>query len=168
MTPELFWIPGPWRGHLAIAARPRGGDWLEDEVRGWHQAGLDMVISLLEEDETSELGLGYEGKIARSHSIDFTSFPIPDRGVPASVQGAVLFLRRIGAALDEGKNVAVHCRQGIGRSGLIAGGVLVASGAGVEKALDAVSAARGVSVPETPEQLHWLQHLPAELLVSAR
>jgi protein-tyrosine phosphatase len=124
-----------------------------------------MVISLLEKDEACELGLDDEGDVARSHSIGFASFPIPDRGVPRSTSEAVLLLRRIGAALDEGKNVAVYCRQGVGRSGLIAAGVLVASGASVERAVDAVSAARGEAVPETREQLHWLQHLPSELLV---
>lgn len=167
MIPTLFWIRGPWRGHLAIVARPRGGDWLEDEVRGWHQAGLDMVISLLEDGEASELGLGYEANVAGSRGIDFSSFPIPDRGVPASTQDALLLQRRIGAALDEGKNVAVHCRQGIGRSGLIAAGILIASGTAVENAIDAVSVARGEAVPETREQLHWLKHLPSELLVEA-
>ena len=43
MNPDLFWIPGPWRGRLAVATRPRGGDWLEDEVNGWRRAGLDVV-----------------------------------------------------------------------------------------------------------------------------
>jgi hypothetical protein len=36
MTTELFWIPGPWKGKLAIVPRPRGGDWLDDEVGGWN------------------------------------------------------------------------------------------------------------------------------------
>src|ERR1700693_5787458 len=35
MTPELIWIPGPWAGRLAMSNRARGGDWLDDEVRGW-------------------------------------------------------------------------------------------------------------------------------------
>ena len=51
MTPDLFWIVGPWRGRLAIAARPRGGDWLEDEITGWRLAGIDIVVSLLESHE---------------------------------------------------------------------------------------------------------------------
>ena len=35
MHTELYWIPGPWLGRLAIMPRPRGGDWLEDEIRSW-------------------------------------------------------------------------------------------------------------------------------------
>lgn len=165
MNPDLFWIPGPWRGRLAVATRPRGGDWLEDEASGWRRAGLDVVVSLLEKEEAAQLELVHEEDVAESKSLHFISFPIPDRGVPASMPSALSLLRKIAEALEEGKNVAVHCRQGIGRSGLIAAGVLVTSGIGVEKAIDIVSAARGHAVPETPAQLEWIHHLPFEHLV---
>jgi hypothetical protein len=32
MRAQLYWIEGPWAGHFAIVPRPRGGDWLEDEI----------------------------------------------------------------------------------------------------------------------------------------
>src|SRR5215472_3508891 len=57
MKPDLFWIPGPWRGRLAVATRPRGGDWLEDELRSWREAGVDLSVSLLEPDEAAQLDL---------------------------------------------------------------------------------------------------------------
>src|SRR5882724_3854816 len=119
MNPELFWIPGPWRGRLAVATRPRGGDWLQEEASGWRRAGLDLAVSLLEEEEAAQLELALEGQVANSKGIQFISFPIPDRGVPASMPAALLLLRKIADALEEGKNVAIHCRQGIGRSGSI-------------------------------------------------
>jgi protein-tyrosine phosphatase len=165
MNPDLFWIPGPWRGRLAVAARPRGGDWLEDEAAGWRRAGLDVVISLLEKEEAAQLELAHEEDAAESNGIDFISFPIPDRGVPTSTPAVVSLLKKIVQALEEGKNVAVHCRQSIGRSGLIAAGVLVSSGIGADKAIATVSAARGLAVPETPAQLQWIYHLPSEHLV---
>jgi len=113
------------------------------------------------------LELAQEGPAAESKSIHFISFPIPDRGVPASTRDALALLSSIAAALEEGKNVAVHCRQGIGRSGLIAAGVLVASGMGVEEAIDVVSAARGQTIPETSAQIQWLKHLPSGHLALA-
>ena len=64
MNPDLFWIPGPWRGRLAMATRPRGGDWLDDEVSGWRRAGLDVIVSLLEKDEDAQLELGREADAA--------------------------------------------------------------------------------------------------------
>lgn len=165
VNPDLFWIPGSWRGRLAVATRPRGGDWLEDETSGWRRAGLDVVVSLLEREEAAQLDLIHESEVAESQGIQFISFPIPDRGVPASAPAALVLLRSIAKALEEGRNVAVHCRQGIGRSGLIAAGALVISGIEAGKAIETVSAARGQTVPETPPQIQWIRHLPSEHLV---
>jgi protein-tyrosine phosphatase len=167
MNPDLFWVSGPWRGKLAIAARPRGGDWLEDEAGGWQRAGVDLVVSLLEQEEAAQLELVREGDISESRNLRFISFPIPDRGVPASRPAAISLLRRVVEVLEEGKNVVVHCRQGVGRSGLVAVGAMVISGVGVEKAIETVSAARGLAVPETPVQLQWLHRLPSEHLVTS-
>ena len=165
MKPDLFWIPGPWRGKLAVAMRPRGGDWLQDEAKGWRQAGLDVIVSLLEPDEAAQLELDREHEVAQSNSLQFISFPIPDRGVPASMQDALALLGDVSRALEEGKTVAIHCRQGIGRSGMIAAATVVNAGIEVKRALEIVSAARGQTVPETPAQLQWIHHLPAEHLV---
>ena len=161
MKTDIFWIPGPWRGRLAIAARPRGGDWLNDEAEGWRRAGLDVVVSLLEDDEAAQFDLLDERQAAEYRGISFISFPIPDRGVPVSTREAVSLMARIAAELDAGKTVAVHCRQGIGRSGLIAAGVLVTSGKSPKEAIQTVSSARGVAVPETLEQRRWTQRLPS-------
>jgi len=76
---------------------------------------LNLVVSLLENDEADQLDLVDEPRAAAENGIRFISFPIPDRGVPASVPAAVSLMASIAVALEEGKNVAVHCRQGIGR-----------------------------------------------------
>src|SRR5450631_3563636 len=99
MKPDLFWIPGPWRGRLAIASRPRGGDWLSDEAAGWRRVGVDVVVSLLERDEADQLKLAREGEAARLNGIDFISFPIPDRGVQASLPPTLSLLGTIAGAL---------------------------------------------------------------------
>lgn len=166
MKADLFWIPGPWRGRLAIATRPRGGDWLDDEANAWRQADIDVIVSLLENEEADHLELLAERRVAEDHALRFISFPIPDRGVPASLQEAVSLIGGITGQLDAGKNVAVHCRQGIGRSGLIAAGVLIASGASPVEAMQIVSAARGIPVPETIEQRRWTERLPSGLPVT--
>jgi protein-tyrosine phosphatase len=168
MTPQLFWIVGPWPGRLAIATRPRGGDWLEDEASGWRKAAIDVVVSLLESDEEDQLDLLDEPKAARANGIHFVSFPIPDRAVPASLAAAISLMARIAAMLEEGKNVLLHCRQGIGRSGLMAAGILATSGISPGDAIQAVSAARGVAVPETQDQLLWVQGLRLKPPVVAR
>jgi hypothetical protein len=77
---RLHWIEMP--GRLAIMARPRADDWLEVDVTEWRTSGVDLVVSLLEREEVSELGLQREAKLCRACGIEFISFSIPDRGVP--------------------------------------------------------------------------------------
>ena len=161
MRTDLFPIPGPWHGRLAVIPRPRGGDWLADDAESWRRDGIDVVVSLLESQEAAQLDLLDEADAAERHGVRFISFPIPDRGTPASTSGALALVSDIAGALDAGKNVAVHCRQSIGRAGLIAAGVLIAVGATAEQAIETVTSARGVTVPETSEQREWLRRLPA-------
>jgi len=73
MNPKLYWITGPWPGKLAISARPRGGDWLEDEISGWRTAGVDAVVSLLTPDENEDLQLVSEADLAQARGLRFVS-----------------------------------------------------------------------------------------------
>jgi protein-tyrosine phosphatase len=114
------------------------------------------VVSLLTPDEVVEFDLEKEAEACQNHGIEFMCFPIPDRGVPASRQEASAFLKRICQFLAAGQSVAVHCRQGIGRSGLIAGSLLILCGVTPEDAISRISQARGCVVPETAEQQEWL------------
>lgn len=163
MRSELYWISGPWPGRLAIMPRPRGGDWLEDEVYSWRRSGIDVVASLLTPDEIAGLDLTGEEALSRANGIQYLSFPILDRGVPSSRDAAAVLVARLTERLADGKNVAIHCRQGIGRAALVAVGLLVTSGLDSETAIQRVSAARGCPVPETPEQRRWIAEFAESL-----
>lgn len=168
MSSAIYPIPGPWKGQLAILPRPRGGDWLDDDIRRWRDAGLDVVVSLLELAEQDELELTEEASRAEAHEIEFVSFPILDRAVPQSLSATAASLAKLRDALEAGKNVGVHCRQGIGRSSLIAVGVLIVSGVTPQEAWRIVGTARGAAVPDTPEQRSWVEHALVEHLSLAR
>lgn len=157
MNPKLYWIDGPWPGRLAISARPRGGDWLEDEISGWRRAGVDAVVSLLTPHENKDLQLSEESKLAQSNGLTFLSLPIEDRSVPSNWEDASRAIGKATEMLQRGKNVAVHCRQGIGRSGILAAALLIKSGRTPGDALTQISGVRGLAVPETPEQMAWIQ-----------
>ena len=162
MSTRLYWLAGPWPGKLALAARPRGSEWLKDEIADWKRAGIDAVLSLLTAEEERDLDLRDEADEVQSQGLAFSSFPIADRQIPKSEAKLAETLERIAGALASGKNVVVHCRQGIGRTGLIAACLLVKSGMTPGAAVDAVSAARGIPVPETPEQRDWIdRYAPA-------
>ena len=163
MWTELHWVDGPWPGKLALAPRPRGGDWLEEEMDAWRRAGIDTVLSLLTLEEEQDLDLLREAHEANARGMKFVSLPIPDRQVPNSESEVSATLDRLDADLAAGKNVVVHCRQGIGRTGLVAACLLVTKGLTPDAAVKTLSAARGTAVPATAEQRHWIDHYAAVL-----
>jgi protein-tyrosine phosphatase len=150
---RLHWIEIP--GRLAIMARPRADDWLEVDIVEWKMAGVDLVISLLEREEVSDLGLQREAELCRASGIEFVSFPIPDRGVP-DLRPTLEVARSIAGDIAGGRSVAVHCRAGIGRSSMIAACAMICSGIEAAEALTLIKAARGVIVPDTEEQREWI------------
>jgi protein-tyrosine phosphatase len=156
MTTELFWVPTQLPGRLAVAPRPRGGDWLDDEIVGWQRSGVDRVVSLLTPEESAELDLDGEAAACLAHGVEFRSLPVPDRDVPPSRSEFRACVDEIVRGLGAGHRVVVHCRQGIGRAGMLASAALIATGVTPQTAVDAVSAARTRPVPETPAQREWL------------
>jgi protein-tyrosine phosphatase len=152
---RLFWIEFGGAGRLAIMARPRADDWLDAEVDAWKTSGIDVVVSLLEWQEVEGLGLQREAELCRLRGIDFDSFPIADRGVPA-VDDAARMASVLAAGLRDGRSIAIHCRAGIGRSSMIAACALILCGIDAAEALALIKAARGVSVPDTDEQRDWV------------
>ena len=163
VRPDVYWINGPWPGKLAILARPRGADWLEDEVAGWKEAGVNVVVSLLTRGEDSELGLVDEGELARRHGLTFISFPIADYSVPSSTGELGQLVSNLERSLAQGNHVGIHCRQGIGRSSLVAACVLVRSGESPNTAFENISSARGRPVPDTDEQRNWVTAFASNL-----
>ena len=163
MKTEVYWIDGSWPGKLAIVPRPRGGDWLEDEVQAWRRAGLDAVVSLLTQEESAELDLAHEAELSQAQNIQFIEFPIPDRSIPFSRRATLELLEELHQLLVKGKNVGIHCRQGIGRSAVIAACLLVFLGLDPETAFRRISVARGCTTPETTEQRDWVIAFAREL-----
>lgn len=156
VKPDVYWIKGPWPGRLAILARPRGADWLEDEVEAWKAIGVDTVVSLLTQSEEVELNLTEESDLVRRGGLTFMSFPIADYSVPRSQRATQVIVDELRDRLSRGNKVGIHCRQGIGRSSLVAACVLVTSGASSGNAFRQIESARGVSVPDTTEQKNWV------------
>jgi protein-tyrosine phosphatase len=157
LNPKLYWIPSSSPGKIAISARPRGGDWLEDEVEGWRKQDIQVVVSLLTPAEDKEFELKSESVVVKAKGIQFISSPVEDRGVPQSSVKFEDLVAKLAADIQHGRNIAVHCRQGIGRSSLLSAAVLVFQGEELDEALAAISGARAVSVPETEAQRAWLE-----------
>jgi len=156
LKPTVYPIIGAAPHRISIIARPRGNDWLSDEVSALSQEGIDTLVSMLTEDEENELGLTNEAAECGAAGMRFVNVVIADRSVP---QDRGLFLRmveRLAELVREGHHVAVHCRASIGRSSLLAASLLVRLGWDANAAFDAIQIARGCQVPDTPEQRRWV------------
>jgi protein-tyrosine phosphatase len=157
MTATLYWVDAALPGRLAVAPRPRHADWLADEIRSWEGAGVDTVVSLLCDDEIAELELQNEAGFCADYGIEFLRFPIKDRGVPESAKDARAFVSDLSHRLSEGLAVLVHCRAGIGRTGMIAACCLIASGMTPDDAFARIAEAPGTRVPDTEDQRRWAE-----------
>ena len=154
MIARPYWITS----QLAIVPRPRGGDWLSDEMLALRQAGIDVVVSMLQEEEARELGLDREASSAQEKGLQFINFPVPDRGVPLDTSSFIEFLEDLENQLARGSRVGVHCRACIGRASITSASLLIRSGMPPESAWRQISAVRGCSVPDTAEQRDWVDH----------
>lgn len=158
---EPFWIETGNELRLAIVPRPRGGDWLEDEAISMKKAGIDILVSMLQVEEADELGLTAEAAACQAAGIEFKSFPIQDREAPSSIASFSAFVEQLRVELHSGRSVAVHCRASIGRSSLLLAGVLCAEGFPPDDAFKRLAKARGLQVPDTAEQVQWIQRFAA-------
>ena len=141
---------------MSIVPRPRGGERLDDDIRAMKRAGVHLLVSMLTPDEQAATNLTAEAERCHAPGLEYLSVPIPDFGVPSdpvSFDDAVVQAVR---TLSQNRSVAVDCCQSIGRSGVFTCAVLMAMGMALEKAVTIASEARGVPVPESPEQRRWL------------
>ncbi len=162
MKATIYPINAAAPNRVAIVARPRGGDWLRDEVSALSTEGIDVLVSMLTEEESIELGLESESEDCEAVAIKFVNLPIPDRSVPSDADDFLRSVERLTEMVRDGRSLAVHCRASIGRSSVLAVSVLVRLGWDANEAFHAVESARGCSIPDTPEQRQWvIQNIPA-------
>ncbi|NDJ87268.1 MAG: tyrosine protein phosphatase [Chloroflexi bacterium] len=135
MYSAISWIDDDYPGRLGVMARPRGGDWLDDEIQALHHAGVAVLVSFLTASEQFALDLTDEADACATHQIAFYTLPIPDRQVPPLTAETVAFVRDLVRQREQGKQVVLHCRMGIGRSALGAACILVMLGMNPSDAL---------------------------------
>ena len=157
MKPVIYPLLGFQQGHLVIMGRPRGGEWLDDEMMGLRQAQIQIVVSLLEPYEMVECGLTREPDVCAAHGLEYLALPISDRDVPESYHAVKTMVSYLYEQLCVGHGVAIHCRAGIGRSGLLAACVFVHGNATPEQAFASIAHDRRCPVPDTVAQERWVQ-----------
>jgi protein-tyrosine phosphatase len=161
MRPTLYTVDHPGPGRLSTMAKPRGGDWLDDEMAALKAYGVDVLVCALTSAELQESGLANEPRAAHEAGLSFVPVPIPDRDVP-DLATVLPTLHRLSAGLRDGSHVVTHCRFGIGRSSLLAAALMVLNAVDPDTAWRRLEQARGIAVPDTAEQRDWPRKLLRE------
>jgi protein-tyrosine phosphatase len=162
MQPSAYHIPLDLPGRLWIMPRPKA-EWLADEIAAYHVMGMGKIISLLMADEADELGLAEEAALCAARGMSFTNYPIPDRGLAKEPATFGVLVREVLSDLQAGLGVGIHCRAGIGRSGMLACSVLAHHGMASDEAIVRVCSARGGPVPDTDAQAAFIRDLVARM-----
>jgi protein-tyrosine phosphatase len=147
-----FWLTP----NLAIIIRPYGDVPLDEHMRAFRAAGIDVVVSMLQPGEASNLGLEDEAASANRAGLLFENFPIPDADVPPNLQRFIDFLEYLEDHIAAGKKIAIHCRASIGRAPLTAASLLIRSGMTSTEAWSQISTVRECPVPDTTHQRAWV------------
>jgi protein-tyrosine phosphatase len=152
----MYWVIQDEGRRLAIAPRPRGGDWLRDEILRMRTQGIEHLVSTLTRWEVPDLALEAEAEVCARCGVAFYRFSVEDRGVPESMLATQAFLGGLLSALRRGQGVAVHGRSGLGRAPTLVGALMLLDGWQAQDIWDRLAQARGAAIPATDAQRAWL------------
>jgi ADP-ribosylglycohydrolase/protein-tyrosine phosphatase len=113
----------------------------------------DVLVVLLEIEEMVQLGIRDLLPQTTAHNIETVWLPIPDGSAPSSPDLLVSVVTRLVALLRSGRTIVVHCKGGLGRTGLVCACCLVALGQTPAAAIDAVRRARYGTVETRSQEL---------------
>lgn len=136
---------GPWKRDLDLDLQV---------IRNW---GTDVLVTLIEAFEFELLAIPELPEKVRDYGISWLHLPIVDVWVPEDTfeeawEVAGEELRR---SLSVGGRIVVHCRGGLGRTGTIAGRLLVEFGMDPREAIRRVRATRPGAI-QTREQEEYV------------
>ncbi|MBI3948167.1 MAG: cyclin-dependent kinase inhibitor 3 family protein [Armatimonadetes bacterium] len=161
-------LPAPGRLGMTLAPGKKGpgihAHWDRDlgvdlaRLCGHYRA--DVLVSLIEAHELKLLAIPALYEQAEAHGLRVIRFPIRDVSVPAFTAGLRDLVAHVLALVQAGRTVVVHCRGGLGRTGLVAACALVAAGHDPAAAMATVRRARPGAI-ETREQEEYVSRFQA-------
>ena len=133
---------------------------LTTDVSVIKQWGADIWLNLMEDKDLVSVKLDPENfsRTIKTAGIEYLHYPIVDGSVPDERESLLWDNERIPALLsriNNGCKILIHCRGGLGRTGLIAARLLIAAGI---KPVEAIAIVRDVRTGtiENDLQEKWL------------
>lgn len=144
------------KGRIAMCRMPGAITPLDADVQALADLGTTCVLSLPPVQELYHAGAAGLPDALDAHEIEWHHLPIGDFGTPEPEQEADWeeLSAELHDILDQGGTVAIHCRAGLGRTGMIALRLMVERGEEPQAALKRLRAARPGTV-EREAQFDW-------------
>ena len=117
---------------------------LQTSVAQLEQAGASAIVTLMPETEMARFEVAALPSVCAQHGLQWFHLPVEDDMAPTAEfqqrwekqQGS------INRMLDEKRTLAIHCRGGSGRTGLMAAIILLGRGIPFERVVSMVQALR--------------------------
>ena len=137
-------ISGTWRRDLGTDI---------DALAAWDATA---VVTLMPMNELLEVQAQGIGTACEAHGIEWHHLPIVDVSIPdENFEIAWIYSGlRLREHLRAGRNVVLHCRGGLGRSGTIVARLLVEMGWDANEAINAVRAQRRGAIETSAQEAH--------------
>lgn len=155
----------PGEGSLGLTLCPGKKDaprnWRRDlgedlrVIRNWNAT---TVVTLIEDHEFRMLGVDALEHEVRALGMDWVHLPILDVNIPDHrfENAWALSGPKLHARLDAGERALIHCRGGLGRTGLVAALILVERGCAPQLAIQRIRAVRPHAIETSAQERYVL------------
>lgn len=125
---------------------------LATSVAQLKQAGANAVITLMPNKEMALFGVETLPEVCAQHGLTWFHLPIEDDAAPATefLQSWVKYKQQANSILDKNGTIAIHCKGGSGRTGLMAAIILLERGIDFVQAVSMVKSLRPKSLKLQP------------------
>jgi protein-tyrosine phosphatase len=149
-------LPENITGRLFLHSMPGRREPFAEACSEIREKGIKRVVNLTSLEEIEDKSPAY-AQALKENTVEWVAetYSIPDLGVPENLDTFWQTASHIAKRLASGENILIHCAGGVGRTGMFAASVLMASHLPIEQAIQRVSDAG--SSAEAPEQKQVLQ-----------
>ena len=129
------------------------------QIMAW---GAASVLTLMEDDELAALGVDHLQACVKSMGMQWHFAPIRDLSAPGKEfeQAWTATGTTIRRQLAEGKKILVHCRGGLGRTGMIVARILMDFGLSTQEAITRVRQIRPGAIQTREQEEHLEEYVP--------
>ena len=159
---DILDVPGS-AGQLIFTPCPGSkGTSVDEALATLQAAGADALITLMPAEELARNEATQLAQLCAERGLEWFHLPVADEQVPLADfdQAWEQTADRINELLDAGKRIAIHCKGGSGRTGLIAARILIDRDVPRAAAVASVQALRPKAI-QHPAHVGWIERFGA-------